>query len=173
MQGSGWRSERAGTLWLVLAALAIGLLTSLLGIGVDHLLHSSRPLYASDILEGVAAFLLSAFAMLRGQRLRRDLVARMQAVEDVNHHVRNALTAVTYSTVLKEDPVLNAIVEDANERIDWTLREVLPRAATPFHPTPEEQRWCSGMRIELAEGSSSHQLKPQGGDADTARREGR
>ena len=149
MQRRGWMDPRsAGWVWLMLAALAIGLLTSLLGIGVDHLLHTSRPLYASDILEGAAAFLLSWAVLLRGQRQRRDLLARMQAVEDVNHHVRNALTAVTYSTVLKEDPVLNAIVEDANDRIDWTLRKVLPGTATAFHPTLEERRWCSGMVVD-------------------------
>lgn len=165
-------SARANVLWLLCASLAIGILTSLLGIGVDHLLHSTRPLYASDIIEGFAAFLLSLFALLRVQQQRRDLLIRMQAVEDVNHHVRNALTAVTYSAVLKEDPVLNAIVADANERIDWTLRSVLPRTSSSVHLIEERQRWCSGMHIEdLAEGSGPRQVRAQVTDANTARRE--
>jgi hypothetical protein len=135
--------------WLIVAAaLVIGVITTLLGIGVDRMLHQQRPLLTSDVLEGAAAALLSGVALLRFQRRKRDLLARIQAVEDVNHHVRNALTAVMYSTVLTQDPVLNAIVQDANERIDWTLREVLPRTVASFHPSSEQRRWCTGHEVD-------------------------
>jgi hypothetical protein len=140
--------------WLIVAAaLVIGVITTLLGIGVDRVLHQQRPLLTSDVLEGAAAALLSGIALLRFQRRKRDLLARIQAVEDVNHHVRNALTAVMYSTVLTQDPVLNAIVQDANERIDWTLREVLPRTVASFHPSSEQQqRWCTGHEVDAESG---------------------
>jgi hypothetical protein len=139
--------------WLIVAAaLVIGVITTLLGIGVDRMLHQQRPLLTSDVLEGAAAALLSGIALMRFQRRKRDLLARIQAVEDVNHHVRNALTAVMYSTVLTQDPVLNAIVQDANERIDWTLREVLPRTVASFHPSSEQQRWCTGHEVDAESG---------------------
>jgi hypothetical protein len=139
--------------WLIVAAaLMIGVITALLGIGVDRVLHQQRPLLTSDLLEGAAAAVLSGIALLRFQQRKRDLLARIQAVEDVNHHVRNALTAVMYSTVLRQDPVLNAIVQDANERIDWTLREVLPRTVTSFHPTSEQRRWCTGHEVNAESG---------------------
>ncbi|MGI8772853.1 MAG: hypothetical protein ACR2JE_15635 [Acidobacteriaceae bacterium] len=135
--------------WLIIvAALVIGVVTALLGVGVDRMLHQQRPLFTSDLLEGSAAALLSGFVLLRLQRRKRDLLARIQAVEDVNHHVRNALTAVMYSAVLREDPVLNAIVEDANARIDWTLREVLPRTVASFRPSAAQRRWCSGLEVQ-------------------------
>ncbi len=44
---------------------------------------------------------------------------------DVNHHVRNALTTVLYSVHVKRDPELIQVTQEAVNRIDWTLREVL------------------------------------------------
>jgi hypothetical protein len=145
-----WRKTPTRTsYWLIIvAALVIGVITALLGISVDRVLHQQRPLFTSDLLEGSAAALLSGLVLLRLQRRRRDLLARIQAVEDVNHHVRNALTAVMYSAVLREDPVLNAIVADANARIDWTLREVLPRTVASFRPSDEQRRWCPGLEVD-------------------------
>ncbi len=136
---------------IVAAAVVIGGITSIAGITIDHALHHVRPLYASDMIDGVAAALLSGTALFRAQSRKRDLLARIQAVEDVNHHVRNALTAMTYSAVLREDPVLDAIVRDANARIDWTLREVLPRTVDSFRASPNpflnDGRWCAGLEL--------------------------
>jgi hypothetical protein len=159
-----WRKTPTRTsYWLIIvAALVIGVITALLGISVDRVLHQQRPLFTSDLLEGSAAALLSGLVLLRLQRRRRDLLARIQAVEDVNHHVRNALTAVMYSAVLREDPVLNAIVADANARIDWTLREVLPRTVTSFRPSDEQRRWCPGLEVE---GETGDGLEGRGEEA--------
>jgi hypothetical protein len=150
--------------WLIIvAALVIGVVTALLGISVDRVLHQQRPLFTSDLLEGSAAALLSGLVLLRLQRRRRDLLARIQAVEDVNHHVRNALTAVMYSAVLREDPVLNAIVQDANARIDWTLREVLPRTVASFRPSDEQRRWCPGLEVDDESGDAVDGRKEEAG----------
>lgn len=145
-----WRHTPTRTSYwvIIVAAVVIGVITALLGIGVDRVLHQQRPLFTSDLLEGTVAAVLSGFLLLHLQRRKRDLLARIQAVEDVNHHVRNALTAVMYSAVLREDPVLNAIVEDANARIDWTLREVLPRTVASFRPSAAQRRWCPGLEVE-------------------------
>ncbi len=146
--------------WLIIvAALVIGVITALLGIGVDRMLHQQRPLFTSDLLEGTAAAVLSGFLLFRLQRRKRDLLARIQAVEDVNHHVRNALTAVMYSAVLREDPVLNAIVEDANARIDWTLREVLPRTVASFRPSAAQRQWCPGLEVEDETGEGTERAR--------------
>jgi hypothetical protein len=53
----------------------------------------------------------------------------MQIVEDVNHHVGNALTAITLSAALREDAELNTLIRDASDRIDWVLSDVLSKTA--------------------------------------------
>src|SRR5438309_10310806 len=96
----------ASSYWIViLIALCIGLSSILLSLTLDLILyHELRPLYASDFLEGSLAALLSGGALIRIQSRRRELLVRMQIVEDVNHHVRSALTGIVLSASLREDP---------------------------------------------------------------------
>ena len=116
-------------LWrILLIALCIGALATSAGVGMDRLLHEPhRQVFASDIVEGLVAAVVSGFALASGQRRRRELLVRMQAVEDVNHHVRNAMSAITYSAALKNDRALANVIDDANQRVDWVLREVLSK----------------------------------------------
>jgi hypothetical protein len=143
---SSWKS----TYWFVgLLALLIGALAIAASLGFDRmLLGEVRRLYASDLLEGVVAAVLSGIALLRLQARRRELLARMQAVEDVNHHVRNALTAVVLSASLREDPELNALVRDACERIDWVLNDVLPGSIEGTDLAANHPEWARGRQLE-------------------------
>ncbi len=80
--------------WVIaLIALSIGVLSIAASIFLDWTIHDIvRRIYASDILEGVVAVVLSGVVLVRMQSRRRELLMRMQIIEDVNHHVRNALT---------------------------------------------------------------------------------
>ncbi|MGB0124485.1 MAG: hypothetical protein WBP63_13680, partial [Silvibacterium sp.] len=90
------------------------MLTIAASTALDWAIHDVvRRVYASDILEGAAAAVLSGSVLIRMQSRRRKLLMRMQIVEDVNHHVRNALTAITLSSSLRQDAELNARVRDA------------------------------------------------------------
>lgn len=135
--------------WVViLVALLIGMLTILLSLTVDWVLHHEvRPLYASDFLEGVLAAILSGVALLRIQSRHRELLVRMQIVEDVNHHVRNALTGIVLSASLREDPDLNAQVREACARIDWVLSDVLSQSVHGNGHDGENPKWGSGRRL--------------------------
>ena len=72
---------------------------------------------------------------------------RMQIIEDVNHHVRNALTAITLSSALRQDQELDAKVRDASDRIDWVLRDVLPQTINDRGSEAANPRWHSGRRL--------------------------
>lgn len=144
---SSWRNSY----WViaVLAAL-IGLFSITGSIALDWLIHNVvRPVYASDILEGAVAGVVSGAIMVRMQSRRRDLLSRMQIVEDVNHHVRNALTAITLSSSLRQDPELNAQVKEACERIDWVLNSALSQtvAGSGSGPMHSGWRWRAGRRL--------------------------
>ncbi len=136
------------TSWgILLISLCIGLLVTASGIGMDHFIHEHRPLYTSDIFEGVTAVVLSFIALNGSYRRRCELVVRIQAIEDVNHHVRNALTAITYSAALRDDPALCRVIEDANMRVDWVLREVLPQYARSSDTANNKPSWSEGAKL--------------------------
>jgi hypothetical protein len=134
---------------VALFAVAIGIFAVLSSIGFDRLMHGLiRPVYASDILEGAVVAVFSAAAMLKIQGRRREMQARMQIVEDVNHHVRNALSSVVLSAALREDPELNQLVRDACDRIDWVLSDVLPNSVAGTHLTEHRAGWTQGRHLE-------------------------
>jgi len=135
--------------FIILLALLIGVFAMIASFGFDWMLHGMlRPLYASDLLEGAVAAALSGAALLKLQKRRRELLVRMQIVEDVNHHVRNALTAVVLSASLREDAELNALVRNACERIDWVLNDVLPQSIEASDIEAVRPRWTAGRQLE-------------------------
>ena len=141
-----WRNSY----WIVVVlALFIGSVTIGSSIVVDRVVHGTlRNVYPSDLFDGIAAAVLSGGALIRSQRRKRDLLARMQVVEDVNHHVRNALMAITVSAALRDDPVLNAQVKEANERIDWVLSDVLGKSLNHQYSQETEPRWKAGRQLK-------------------------
>lgn len=147
-------SRRRQTLWrnsywqVALIALCIGLGTILLSLTVDLALHRQiRQLYASDWLEALVAAALSGAALVRMQARRRELLVRMQIVEDVNHHVRNALTSIVYSASLSGDEELNARVTEACARVDWVLTEVLSQSIDAKGLAQRHPEWQSGRKL--------------------------
>lgn len=149
-------------LWLVLLlACAVGVLTLGASVAVDWFLHGRGVveewvlterihIYASDLLAAIVAALASGMAFLRVQVQRRELLARMQAIEDVNHHVRNALTAAVFASALHDDEDLQRHLRDATERIDWALREVLPQTLRPTRAGAQagSPHWTQGRRLK-------------------------
>lgn len=136
--------------WIViLLAVCIGLSTVLVRLTFDLIMHSEfRHIYASDWLDALVAAILCGIVMVRLQARRRELLIRMQIVEDVNHHVRNALTSIVFSASLREDPELNQRVSEACERVDWVLSHVLSQSvdATGLQGKPSD--WGAGRRLQ-------------------------
>lgn len=140
-----WRSSY----WAIaLLAILIGVLSVAASIALDWAIHDFvRRVFASDILEGAVAAVVSGVVLVRMQTRRRELLTRMQIVEDVNHHVRNALTAITLSSSLRHDPELNAQVRDACERIDWVLNDALSQTVGSSRSQAKQPEWRSGRRL--------------------------
>jgi hypothetical protein len=79
----------------------------------------------------VAALLLGLVVFLYERRRERELVRRLQVIELMNHHVRNALQPIMYVPYSQDQQQQLNTIQDAVNRIDWALREILPG-------TPEE-----------------------------------
>ena len=95
------------------------------------LLGNRREFLYSDALAGAVAGLLALLALKYHNRAQHAIIARLRIISEVNHHVRNAIAGVLYSVELSKNEELIQITSSAVERIDWTLREILPRENFP------------------------------------------
>ncbi len=114
---------------IFLFAAVVGFIIAGCGFGVDHLIHRASRLYASDLYTFIIAGVLSYALMMYEKRRRVMLERRMMVAAEVNHHIRNALTAVVFTASVQNDPALQAVIEDATARINWVLTTVLPDGA--------------------------------------------
>jgi hypothetical protein len=118
-----------------LVALLVVLGVSLIGIILDWLLvKEGLPrldmIIFSNGLTGLFAGGLF-WQMAREAKASRDLVAeRMKTIAELNHHIRNALQVIKFLGMQKRsglDAVQLQLINDSVDRIEWALREVLPR----------------------------------------------
>ena len=91
------------------------------------------------LAEAVSAFLVSVLvtkivAIIHQQY--QVMLARTQVISEMNHHIRNALMAISASAYLTENQECIRMISKSVYRIDWALREILPR----MQPLPEVER---------------------------------
>jgi hypothetical protein len=95
------------------------------------------------LAEGFSALVVTLLAakLIQVTRERHQLLlARMQVIAEMNHHIRNALSPLSLSLDDTENQQLKNIVSEAVDRIDWALREILPRET----PLGDQQRHALG-----------------------------
>jgi hypothetical protein len=93
------------------------------------------------LAEGVSAIvvaLLIAKLMHTSNRLREATLLRMQVISEMNHHIRNALTAICASTDAIQNQQCIRVISESVDRIEWTLREILLRPK-PLHGKTGDQ----------------------------------
>ena len=87
----------------------------------DH--HSVfNPESLDDIIVGVMAAVI-AFAY--EQRRYRATMDKVRVIASMNHHVRNALQAISYAPYAEQEKQMQ-MIREAVARIQWALREILP-----------------------------------------------
>ena len=128
----------AGSRWFrhsILLSLAVATIVSVLGIVFDHILvKEGLPRLAmmiiSNVLTGVFAGGLF-LQLAREEKANRALVqSRMNTIAELNHHIRNALQVIKFLGGQQRsglDAVQLQLINDSVNRIEWALREVLPR----------------------------------------------
>lgn len=132
--------KRSG--WLFLATV---ILVSLVGYGMDRLLMleglSRYLLGLSDVVTGIVAGGLFLY-VARHEKAHRDHVReQIQTVADLNHHIRNALQVIKLCGVRTPASSFDArqlqLIKESADRIEWALREVLPRYPVERNTAPE------------------------------------
>jgi len=144
---SSW-SRRSGLLSLLVAVIV-----SLIGVVLDRLLLKEGiprldMLIFSNGLTGLFAGGLF-YQMAREAKASRALVEeRMKTIAELNHHIRNALQVIKFLGGQRSglDAVQLQLINDSADRIEWALREVLPRYSVGAIPVPEEDRQTDAVR---------------------------
>src|SRR3954466_10463241 len=119
--------ERMNYRAIISRAILWTLLFLIIGVGGDYfagrvgLEHDL--LYLNDL---IAAAFIGLLIFLYEMRRKRRMQDRLQIIEQMNHHVRNALQLISLSSHANERAEHLRMVAQAVERIDWALREILP-----------------------------------------------
>jgi len=88
------------------------------------------------LAQGVSALvvaLLTAKLVDAANQRREAALLRMQVISEMNHHIRNALSAISLSADSIENQQCMQVISNSVDRIEWALREILLRRT----PLPE------------------------------------
>ncbi len=80
-----------------------------------------RQFIFENILTGILA---GAFIFFFLEERRRNTAKRVEEIAFLNHHIRNALTAINLSRYAGDDSLRLNMVADASQRIEATLRKI-------------------------------------------------
>ena len=98
---------------------------------LDHLmLRLTSVNVALEISDAITAIMIGALVaqlVLLYQQRQQQAQARVQRIAEMNHHVRNALQVIAYWSLADKEMRQVELVQDAVNRIQWALREILPR----------------------------------------------
>jgi hypothetical protein len=107
-------------------SFGLGFALFVLGALLQGVLHARGitgiSIYVDDLVLGIVAGLV-VFAY--EQRRHKALAEKIEVIAAMNHHVRNALQAISYAPYTEQAKQIQ-LIEQAVSRIQWALREVLP-----------------------------------------------
>ncbi|MGZ4837851.1 MAG: hypothetical protein ACXVZR_04820 [Terriglobales bacterium] len=130
-----WLSMLTRRLWLI--AGTIGLMMFLGSVGLDVLLlehEAGVGMVVSNALVALLAASLVYTLLAFGRTQRRRVIERMDALQEVNHHIRNALQALSFTAGTMKNTKEGDTINEAIQRIQWALHEVLPKVEPEFEP---------------------------------------
>lgn len=92
-------------------------------------------IYIDDLVLGIVAGLVVFAYEQRRYKAMREKIAIISAM---NHHVRNALQAISYAPYTEQAKQIQ-LIQQSVSRIQWALREVLPGAGEPPIKAPDAE----------------------------------
>lgn len=117
---------------IVLYSVFAGLVMFVIGVGMDMLVvHEGETRliafgFSDALAAAVAGFLV--YRLLKFEQERRErLRQKLAVVADMNHHVRNALQVISFHAYSNADREQIDAIKESMERIQWALKEILPK----------------------------------------------
>ena len=116
---------------VIVVSSAVGLVSFLVTELMHRLLVADLGRHWERLLaEGVSAVVVAGLTAglldLANQRQQAALL-RMQVISEMNHHIRNALGAISLTTDSIQNQECVRVISESVDRIEWTLREILLR----------------------------------------------
>lgn len=155
--------DTAGAHKILLSSVLFGAAFTLLGVGLDYfLVHEERfrSLTASFVLNAVFGAFVAVLVnrlLTHEQEERARVVERLAVIDEMNHHIRNALQVIAFKTLSSPDAAEVTEITRAVDRIQWSLREILPRVEpefTSFEGSARKEAESAGLREEPDQGRS-------------------
>lgn len=126
---------------LVLLAAAVGGAAFVLTTLLDWFLlrmEKWRALSTSTISNAIFAVVVTVllWEILRYNRQRQaQVLHRLETINEMNHHIRNALQVISFNVrPSAHDAEELAEINQAVTRVQWALREILPKLEPQFTP---------------------------------------
>lgn len=139
MTGAGRSTHWNSNPRVKLVSPGVGLVAFLATESMHYLLVPDIGRHWERLLaEGVSAVvvtLLTARLMHAANERREAALLRMQVISEMNHHIRNALAAVSLSTDSIQNQQCIRVISESVDHIEWALRKILLRR----RPLPEKR----------------------------------
>jgi hypothetical protein len=103
---------------------ALGVLVT---INLDQSHMHGIAFYLDDLVLGIVCGLL---VFIYEQRRYRALLDKIRVIAAMNHHVRNALQAMSLAPYAEQAKQIE-LLDESSKRIQWALREILPGEVEP------------------------------------------
>jgi signal transduction histidine kinase len=110
------------------------------------------------LAEGVSAAvvaLLTARLMHVANQRREQALLRMQVISEMNHHIRNALSAIVLSTDSIQNQQCIRVISESVDRIEWSLKEILLRRKPLPEQEEERLRYFQGNEKQTSPGTTA------------------
>jgi hypothetical protein len=118
-------------------SLSIGLVFAMIGASVEAEVGAHSLLSMDSFDDLLIGFLTAGVIFAYEQRRYRTTMEKIQMISAMNHHVRNALQAISYSPYAEHEKQMKLIAESVS-RIEWALREILPGGIPPGDSSQSE-----------------------------------
>lgn len=150
------RSEPARPL-----ALAVGI--GVASFGATELMHRFLvpdmghrwERWLAETISATVVALLTLKLMHAAHQRREAALLRMQVISEMNHHIRNALAAISMSTESLENQQCMRTISESVDRIEWALREILLRQKPLPEPEISQLYFPSSLHQERSGGKNA------------------
>jgi hypothetical protein len=117
---------------IALLSLLFALFVFVLGFGLDWvMLHQEDSIRQTIEFSDAVSALICGFVFMLFLRLYRQqramLRQRVEVIANMNHHVRNALQVIEFNSYSTSDQENLGAIKSSVNRIQWALRELLPK----------------------------------------------
>ena len=124
---SFWTTTGRAILFAILSGVLIFFVSSLADWMLIREHQTARfTVELSDAISAAAIAVLSFQIVRLHQERRQRLRERIEIISEMNHHVRNALQIISLTATGKDKEEI-ATIRDSVNRIQWALRELLPK----------------------------------------------